>query len=195
MPEPTERRKIENQLLAMGLPDLNDAALVQVMADIVNGYPLPRERVEFFCDLLNQCEGTARTEMYNAMRPKLSFPVPSLFDCESLIAQKAERLIRPGFKTPGTRNVETAEPKVDACRFISRQVHVACQRCNRVASFEGLTTADAVMASKQSGWGTVRTGGILDGERKMLCPVCRLDTMKPMIFGVSALKEDATRNA
>src|SRR5206468_8653151 len=87
--------RLENELTVMGLPGLDDPALVQVIADTVNGYPFPAERTDFFCDLLNECEGARRREMYEAMRPRLSFDVPSLDACEARIAAKAERMIRP----------------------------------------------------------------------------------------------------
>ena len=90
-----DKRRLENELTVMGLPGLEDPNLVQALADVVNGYPIPAERVEFFCDMLNECEGSRRREMYEAMRSRLSFDVPSLDACEARIAAKAERLIRP----------------------------------------------------------------------------------------------------
>ena len=51
---PAEKRKLENELITMGLPSLNDPALVEMMASMINGYPIPDERVGFFCDLLNE---------------------------------------------------------------------------------------------------------------------------------------------
>ena len=106
-----EKRQLENELTVMGLPGLDSPELIQAMADIVNGFPYPAERAAFFCDLLNECEGARRREMYEAMRPRLSFDVPSLFECEARIAEKAERLI--------TYSTMTMREIAVACGFLS----------------------------------------------------------------------------
>ncbi len=72
-----EKRKLETELTVMGLPGIDDPALVQCIADVVNGYPIPDERLDFFCEMLNECEGVKRREMYEAMRPLITIKVPS----------------------------------------------------------------------------------------------------------------------
>src|SRR5487761_1467237 len=123
------KRQLESELTVMGLPGLDDPALVQCMADVVNGYPIPAERADFFCDLLNECEGPRRREMYEAMRSRLHFPVPSLDACEARIAAKAERLIRPN-KLPGRR----APKELQAA---SRVVVMECEMCGNAEPFVG----------------------------------------------------------
>jgi hypothetical protein len=167
-----EKRQLENELTVMGLPGLDDPALVQVMADIVNGYPMPAERVGFFCDMLNECEGARRREMYEAMRPRLAFDVPSLDACEAQIAAKAERMIRPkGLHAP---------LKDDG--LVERTVELECGGCGNTELFTGLTTADAVLQARKAGWGRGSKQGL------EYCVNCRLVTMPVKVFGSSFTK-------
>ena len=167
-----EKRRLENELTVMGLPGLDDPALVQVMADIVNGYPMPGERVGFFCELLNECEGARRREMYEAMRPRLFFAVPSLAACEDMIAAKAERMIRPrGMPAPLKE-----EP------FETRAVDMVCDACAKTERFEGLTTATARLEAHKAGWGRGLEAGTV------FCASCRLETMRVKVYGESFTK-------
>lgn len=170
-----EKRQLENELTVMGLPGLDDPALVQTMADVVNGYPIPAERVQFFCDMLNECEGARRREMYEAMRPRLSFPVPSLDVCEARIAAKAERLIRPKGLPARSKGDGVAE----------QVVALECGLCGMVEEFRGSTTADAMMQSRKAGWGR----GPRPGWEH--CVSCRLITMPAKAFGRSLARRDA----
>ena len=164
-----EKRQLENELTVMGLPGLDDPNLVQTMADIVSGYPMPSERVDFFCDLLNECEGARRREMYEAMRPRLSFDVPSLDVCEARIAAKAERIIRPkGLPT---------ESKDDG--VVEKTIVLQCRGCGKIEEFAEVTTAGAMMLAKKTGWGR----GPLPG--KEYCAECRLAAMLPSNVGAT----------
>lgn len=158
-----EKRQLENELTVMGLPGLDDPALVQTMADVVNGYPFPAERADFFCDMLNECEGARRREMYEAMRPRLSFPVPSLDACEAHIAAKAERMIRPN-KLPehrGGKELPTAE----------HVVVMECGLCGKTEPFADSTTVGAMLQARKAGWGKGPQLGL------EYCASCRLVTM------------------
>jgi hypothetical protein len=157
-----DKRRLENELTVMGLPKLDDPALVQALADVVNGYPIMQERADFFCDLLNECEGARRTEMYEAMRPRLSFDVPSLAECETRIAAKAERLIRPRSLPP---------LKGEDLKIVTLQLK--CAACEKTAEFEGQTTADAMSMARKAGWGR----GPIRGQEH--CAECRLAAMLP----------------
>jgi hypothetical protein len=163
----TDRRKIENQLLAMGLPDLTDPSLIQVVADMVNAYPMPSERVQFFCDLLNECDLGHRYEMYNALVPKLHFPVPSFPECETRIAAKAERMVGKDFRQSG---------KKDDYNF-GRTLLLKCRGCEAEKTFGGLTLADAMMSAKKEGWGR----GPIPGFE--YCAECRMNAMQPASVG------------
>jgi hypothetical protein len=164
-----DKRQLENELLAMGLPDLNDPALLQVMADMVNGYPIMAERADFFCEMLNECEGAHRREMYEAMRPRLSFPVPSLDECEARIAARAERLIRP----KGLPAAVKAEAPVGSV------MEIICHGCGKKEEFTSLSTAGAMVEARKAGWGRGPVGW------KEYCPECRITAMPPKPFGDS----------
>lgn len=164
-----EKRQLENELTVMGLPGLDDPALVQAMADVVNGYPLPGERVEFFCEMLNECDGARRTEMYEAMRPRLSFDVPSLDACEARIAARAERMIRPK-GLPGRSEVLPLDEVF---------VDITCRGCAKVQEFVGLTLADAMGNARSAGYGRGPEPGY------EFCPECRLAAMPAKVFGDS----------
>lgn len=168
---PDEKRKLENELTVMGLPGLDDPALIQVMADVVNGYPIPGERAEFFCELLNECEGARRREMYEALRPRLSFDVPSLDACEVRIAARAERMIRP----KGLPGVKTQELPLEL------SIEITCGSCLKVEDFKGRSIADAMVAARRAGWGR-------GPERaKEYCAECRIIAMPVRAFGKSEL--------
>lgn len=157
-----KKRQLENELTVMGLPGLDDPALVQAMADVVNGYPMPGERAEFFCEMLNECEGARRREMYEAMRPRLSFDVPTLDQCEARIAARAERMIRPKSKVPGVK------PEVEQRTLVAE---LTCVGCKRVEEFDGRTAADAMGNARRAGWGR--------GPKRFeeYCPECRMGHM------------------
>lgn len=163
-----DKRQLENELTVMGLPGLDAPELVQAMADIVNGYPIMAERADFFCEMLNECEGARRREMYEAMRPRLSFDVPSLDACEARIAAKAERLIRP-------RGMPVANQ--DELREVIAEI--TCGGCANVESFAGQTVADAMGNARRAGWGRGPTPGL------EFCAECRLAAMPVMAFGKS----------
>lgn len=157
----------------MGLPNLNDPALVQAMADVVNGYPFPAERVDFFCDLLNECEGANRRDMYEAMRPLLHFPVPALDVCEARVAAKAERLIRPR----GIRGYGVERPN---CVVV-----MECAECGKKQAFGDDTTTGAILEARKAGWGRGPQPGL------EYCVSCRLITM-PERYDLPAEKYGVT---
>ncbi len=161
-----EKRQLETELTVMGLPGLDDPALVQCMADVVNGYPIPAEREDFFIELLNECEGARRREMYEAMRPRLSIEVPSLDVCEARIAARAERMIRTKLM-PGMR--DELEPT-------ERVVVMECGGCGKTEPFVSETTTGCVMEARKAGWGRGRERAGHDGGREY-CASCRLMTM------------------
>jgi hypothetical protein len=163
-----DKRRLENQLMTMGLPSLDDPDLVQVLADSVNGYPIMSERVEFFCELLNQCDAWKRTEMYEAMRPRLSFDVPSLAECETRIVAKAERMVDRRLSQPAAK---AAEPD-------ARILHLECFGCKKSAPFVELTIAGCMAEAHKAGWGR----GPEPGHE--YCAECRLAAFNASIGGM-----------
>jgi hypothetical protein len=164
-----DKRHLENELTVMGLPGLDDPALVQVLADVVNGYPIPAERADFFCEMLNECEGARRREMYEAMRPRLSFDVPSLDACEARIAARAERMIRHK-GVPELVNGDAAP---------ERTIEVECEGCGKKEQFTDVTTASAMLLARKAGWGRG------PHRWKEYCAKCRLETMLPRNVGAA----------
>lgn len=155
------KRALENQLLVMGLPKLDDPNLIQVLADMVNAFPIMRERVDFFCDLLNECDAGRRYEMYTAMTPRLSFEVPSFGECEIRIAQKAERMVG---------RTRTAKVKNDA-ELTDKILRLECFGCKEKGAFVGLTLTDAMSQAHKAGWGR----GPVAGEE--FCGNCRMQAL------------------
>lgn len=172
-----EKRQLENELTVMGLPSLDDPALVQVMADIVNGYPIPGERIEFFCEMLNECEGAQRREMYEALRPRLAFEVPSLDACEARIAARAERMIRPKGLPAAQKEEEPLELTIE----------ILCGGCRKLESYAGRTVADAMSKARKDGWGRGPVRGL------EYCAECRLTTMPAKPYGVSLTRRAEER--
>lgn len=161
-----DRRQLENQLLSMGLPALGSAELVQVMADMVNAYPIPSERPQFFCDLLNECEGSKRPEMYNALKPLLHFKVPTLAEVETAITYKAERMVN--------RKTSASADKAAVPDGIT--VKLNCHGCQKEAEFSGLTIADGMAEARKAGWGR----GPVPGEE--YCAECRFNAFVPNLI-------------
>ena len=52
------KRKLENELLVMGLARLDNPELIQQLADMVSNWK--GDRHDFFRDLLNECEAEKR---------------------------------------------------------------------------------------------------------------------------------------
>lgn len=169
----SEKRELENELMAMGLPGVDAPELLQVMADIVNGYPVPAGRVDFFCEMLNECDGVQRTQMYKAMRPRLAFDVPSLDACEVRIAVWAERMIRPRGLPEQAKDVQQVEYTID----------LECGGCGKTEHYTGLSRADAMGEARKAGWGR----GPVEGREH--CASCRLITMPAQAFGDSLTRK------
>lgn len=62
----TEKRKLDNTLMQMGLARLNDPALLPQLGFLVQGH-------KHLGELLRACQPEQRNEMYEALRPHLGF--------------------------------------------------------------------------------------------------------------------------
>jgi hypothetical protein len=58
-----ERRKLENQLVVMGLNRLDDPELIQEMAKLINQHPGFSNPHAFFLGFINECDQSKRREM------------------------------------------------------------------------------------------------------------------------------------
>jgi hypothetical protein len=165
-----DKRRLENELIVMGLPRLNDPNLIQAMADMVSNWH--GDRHEFLRDLLNECDAEKRSEMYNAIAPKLNFKPLSLYQYEMQIAEQAGRMVsqrRMRVEGSAPRTVEigghklAVVPKPLATGAVAT---LSCHRCNRKEHFKADTPAGAMIEGRKAGW--VREPGV----NKECCPEC-----------------------
>lgn len=152
----TERRKLDNQLIVMGLHKLEDPRLLPALGQLVPNH-------QFFRSLLNECVPEKRREMYEALRPHLKFqPKPldvymaELTTKASEIASRAEPIV------VGDDKFEQVNP-ADATEVIAT---LTCYKCTRQQEFIGKTPADAAIQARNAGW-------VRDlVKNKEVCPKC-----------------------
>lgn len=166
-----EKRRLDNQLISMGLPKLTDPELMQRMADLISEFP--GDRHAFFRDLLNECDAAKRSEMYNAMAPRLKFKPLSLPDYEMKIAEKAGEMVsqrrmrvegdRPKPITVGN-SAFVPVPQPESTGAVAT---VRCHRCAKVERFHAETPAGAMIEARKAGW--VREAGV----NKECCAECQ----------------------
>jgi hypothetical protein len=150
------KRKLENQLLTMGLAGLNDPELIQQLADLVSAWP--GDKHDFLRDLINECEPDKRYEMYHAIAPKLRFKALSLPQYEAQIALKAGEMVsqrrmrvegdRPQPIEIGGHKVQITSQERANCGWAVVRCHV----CNRVEKFISDTPVGAVIEARKAGW-------------------------------------------
>jgi hypothetical protein len=166
----TEKRQLENALLAEGLAGLDSPELIEQMANLVNNWP--GDRHEFLMGLINECDDRDRSEMYNAIRPHLKFKPLPLDTYVAHIAERAGALVsqhkmrvegdRPAPIQVG-RDSFVAVPKADSTGAVAT---VRCHRCPKVEKFFDDTPAGAMLKARQAGW--IREPGI----NKECCAEC-----------------------
>lgn len=157
-----DRRKLENQLMVMGLAKLNDPNLIQQLALLITVQKaMPPE--EFFRDMLGECEPEKRKEMYEAMRPLLGFKVKPLEHyIDEIKAKASAAATRDKPITVGEEQFH----EVDQREATGVLVDLRCYKCTRGETFSGITPADAVIKARAFGW--VRDLVM----QKEVCPKC-----------------------
>src|SRR3954468_5966695 len=85
------KRKLENELLKMGLAKLSSPELIAQLAQMINQWP--GDKHEFLMGLINECDDKDRSEMYNAIRPHLKFKALPLDTYVCHIAERAGAMI------------------------------------------------------------------------------------------------------
>lgn len=155
--EAKERRKVENALMAMGLSGINDPELFQVFGDLIDGYP--GDKHEFFRDLLNECEPQKRSEMYQALAPRVrSFKPLSLSQYEAQIALRAGAMVSQGRMRVEGRRPDAIEIGGHKVKITPRErancgwVALRCNGCDAVAKFVADTPVGAVIEARKAGW-------------------------------------------
>lgn len=169
-----DRRKMENQLIVMGLKNLTDPELVQQMARLITDGG-------FLAGLLNECPQEKRSEMYYALKPYLPFKPLSLDHYMDFFRRRADAIdsayspvvIRddafaaaPVFdENPviigGNKFQEVAAGDAEAC-----VLKLTCYKCTKSEEFMGLTPVEAVTVARNMGWVRDLT------MQKEICPKC-----------------------
>jgi hypothetical protein len=168
--EAKEKRKLENELLTMGLKGLTDPDLIQQLADLVSQWP--GDKHDFLRDLLNECDSGKRYEMYHAIAPRLKFKPLSLPQYESQIALKAGEMVSHGYmRVEGDRPkpIEIGGHKlavVPQSQATGAVATVRCFNCEASDKFLAETPAGAMIAARKAGW--VRDKAL----NKETCPQC-----------------------
>ncbi len=170
-----EKRKLENELLVMGLSNLADPDLIQQLADMVSAWP--GDKHDFMRDLLNECDASKRYEMYTAIAPKLGFRALSFPQYEAQIAKKAGDMVSKRFM-----RVEGSAPKPieiggkkyqqigNASLADGAVATVICYNCGKSERFLADTPAGAMYGARKAGW--IRDPGM----NKEICGECATKT-------------------
>ena len=192
-----EKRQLETQLLKWGWPGLKangdpSRDFVQFVSDIVNNH-IPYENRQgewidqhkFFRNLLNECDACDRTNMYEAIAPRLKFKALPLEQYELMIQEKAGSLVsKRGARVEGQapkpiqvgEQVYVQAPKDVATAVVATLV---CHKCNKAEKFRGETAATAMIAGRKAGW-------TLDKAiRKETCPECTAEYAQEEIVTLS----------
>lgn len=170
---PKDKRKLENELMVMGLAGLNDPDLIQQLADLVSAWP--GDKHEYLRDLLNECDPESRYEMYHAIAPKLGFKALSFPQYEAQIALRAGQMV-----SQGRMRVEGQRPKPieiggHKLAVVSEQeathaiATVRCHRCQKGDRFLAETPIGAMTEARKAGW--TRPPSV----NKETCPECSVD--------------------
>jgi hypothetical protein len=158
-----EKRKIENQLMVMGLRQLSDPEMVIQMARIINAHPGYTDPHAFYMGLLGECDPQQRNDMYEALRPHLKFAPWPLDRYEALLAEPTAH-VQSSERPVLINGKEYAEvPAADSewC-FLT----LTCHKCTRSEEFGGFTLVAAMQVARTDGW--VRD--VL--KQKEVCPKC-----------------------
>lgn len=165
-----DKRKLNTELMVMGLAQLNDPNLILQMANLISDWP--GDKHEYMTDLLITCDPENRYEMYNAIAPKLRFKALSFPQYESQIAIRAGEMVSQGrVKVEGQapKPIEVGSHKLEivpADEATEVMATVCCQLCPKVERFLDPTPAGAIIKARRAGW--MRDPGV----NKETCPDC-----------------------
>jgi hypothetical protein len=133
--------------------------LVSQMAAIINRWG----GHDFFEAMLGECEASKRTEMYEALRPYLTFTPLPLDEYISHIKERAgniESHVEP-YQVGNKMYVDAPELVADG--VIAK---FTCYKCTKQQEFFGNTPVEAAVAARAHGW-------VRDLVRqKEICPDC-----------------------
>ena len=162
------RRKLENQLIVMGLNRLTDPELVPQMAKLIpDGGTLAA--------MLNECDQEKRREMYYALRPYLPFKPMPLESYLDFFTRRAEAIesehtpVQVGARVYDDEPVMMGGHKFREVRPEEAEgclLKLTCCKCTKSESFMGLTPVEAITVARGEGW---KRDLILQKE---VCPKC-----------------------
>jgi hypothetical protein len=179
--EATEKRRLETELLSMGLAGLSASGdpspeLIQQIAAMVNawqGSPNRHgewiDRHKFLRDLLAECDQADRSEMYSAITPHLNFTPYPLAQYETMMTERMGRLVskraaRQEGRAP--HPIQVGRRKFRRARA-SEATHailtLVCWNCGKERRFLGETEVGTRIAARDAGWVLVP---------KAACKVC-----------------------
>ena len=166
------KRKLENELMVLGLAQLKDPALIQQFAALINNWR--GDRHEFLMGAINECDPALRAEMYEAIKPHLNFKPLPLQAIEAHIAERAgamvsQRKMRVEGEEPRPINIGNQTfVKVPRPLSTGAVATLKCYRCNKVERFPADTPAGAMVLGRKAGW--TREPGV----NKEVCADCKV---------------------
>jgi hypothetical protein len=167
VPSSGERARINRYLGAAGLATLEDPrGLVAQLGFLVEDH-------EHFKRILIKCEPLERRNLYESLRPHLSFePKPlDVYVAEAGAAAESQQL--PTVDAEGklhayrVQDIRTIERLVDEA-LSNFHLSVTCRKCTKSATFHGHSKRDAVHNLRQAGW----TWDEITGDGLEICPDC-----------------------
>lgn len=166
-----EKRKLENQLVACGLTNLEDPEFLNVFAALIDQFP--GDKHWFLQGLINECEPEKRYEMYQGLAPRIrSFKPMSLDTYTCRIAEEAGAAVSRGHmrvEGDAPKPIEIGGfklmivPKSEADAAVAT---VHCHRCPKTDQFLADTPAGAMIEARKAGWSREK------GVNKEICPAC-----------------------
>jgi hypothetical protein len=143
-----KRKTINHYLGHRGLATLDDpGAMIQQLGFLIEGH-------EEFRRLLNKCAQDERRNMYESLRPHLSFEPKPLDVYIAELALDAEIRQLPVMGPDGMlHEFKVQDIKTAVAEEIGKHhLTVTCRKCTKQASFSGLRKADAIQALRDAGW-------------------------------------------
>jgi hypothetical protein len=131
-----------------------------------------------FRSMLNACDPSDRRQMYEALKPNLTFKAKDLWQYESEMSYDAEVRQLPTIDANGALKpfrVSEARALSDRVSEVIAKEHLilVCAKCTREEAFHGMTKYECVLAARAAGWKQRKR----NGKREAGCPQCT--TTKP----------------
>lgn len=189
----SQKTRINHLLMQNGLGKLDDPGLIPQLGFLMGRAITTHEH---FRDMLNKCEPKERRNMYEAMRPYLSFEVKpldvyiaelgSIAEAKQLPVVTEDGKLKP-FKVVDIQTREPLEEPKDGELALAqslieeaaavKHLQMECGRCSAVERFHGWNKDAAIAKARTKGW-------VHDILRKLeTCPDC-FKRLTQEFFGV-----------